>query len=254
VKILEVGFALALLVSSAASAVGQSFEVSSVRENNSVGGRSHIWSASDNPTFRTENVPLLALLQFAYDMPDTRILDLPEPIRSKKFDIDAKADSMIDAMKAMSGDAGKLRKQQMLQALLAERFKLAVHRETRQLPVYALVAAKGGPKLQPTKGGGLYVNHWNNRLQATGMTTDQIARELAKSVGRVVIDKTGIAGRYDVDLRWTPEEDAARVAGNADAPPGIFTALQEQMGLKLEPEKGPVEVLVVEHVEMPTAN
>ena len=86
------------------------------------------------------------------------------------------------------------------------------------------------------------------------MTTDQIARELAKSVGRVVIDKTGIPGRFDVELRWTPEEDAARVAGNADAPPSIFTALQEQMGLKLDAEKGPVEVLVVDHVEMPSAN
>lgn len=253
-KVVKVGLVAAVLVFSAVSVMGQSFEVDSVRENVSVGGRSHIWSASDNPTFRTENVALLMLLQFAYDMPDTRIVDVPEALRAKKFDIDAKADSMIESMKTMSADAGKLRKQQMVQALLKDRFKLAVHRETRQLPEYSLVVAKGGTKLQPTKGGGLLINHNTSRLQCTGMTTDQIARELAKSVGRVVIDKTGIPGRFDFELRWTPDEDAARVAGNPDAPPSIFTALQEQLGLKLEAAKGPVEVLVVDHIEMPSSN
>ena len=88
------------------------------------------------------------------------------------------------------------------------------------------------------------------------MTTDGLARELAKAVGRVVVDKTGIPGRFDVTLRWTPDQGPAKLNGEPipDPPPSIFTAIQEQLGLKLDSQKGPVQVLVVDHVEMPSAN
>ena len=136
------------------------------------------------------------------------------------------------------------------------RFKLVSHPETRELPIYALMVAKGGSKLEETKSNGLKISGSYGKLVAEGVTTDGLARELAKAVGRVVVDKTGISGRFDVTLRWTPDQGPAMLNGEPipDPPPSIFTAIQEQLGLKLDSQKGPVQVLVVEHVETPTAN
>jgi uncharacterized protein (TIGR03435 family) len=144
----------------------------------------------------------------------------------------------------------------MVRALLAERFKLVCHMETRELPIYALVIAKGGPNLTPSKSNGLRTGGSYGMLTGEGLTVDGLARELAKIVGRVVVDKTEIEGRFDVTLRWTLDEGPARLNGVpiSDPPPALFTAIQEQLGLKLEPQKGPVQVVIVDHVEMPTGN
>ena len=248
----------ALAQTVAAPAATPKFDVASVKLNKGGGdGRSHIYSSSTSGSFRTANVSLKGLLQFAFGLPETQILNVAGPVASQTFDIDAKVDDATEEqIHKLSSDEVKLRKQQMVQALLIERFKLASHSETRELPIYALMVAKGGSKLQETKSNGLKVSQWYGRLEAEGMTTDGLARELAKAVGRVVVDKTGIPGRFDVTLRWTPDQGPAKLNGEPipDPPPSIFTAIQEQLGLKLDSQKGPVQVLVVDHVETPTAN
>jgi uncharacterized protein (TIGR03435 family) len=246
-----------LSCSVAACAQKPAFDVASVKVNPSSGGRSHIWSVANEGSFKTQNVSLKGLLQFAYGLPETQVLGVPATIADKTFDIEAKVDDAAEAaIHALSTDEGKLRKQQMVQSLLALRFKLVCHMETRELPIYALVVTKDGPKLTPAKSDGLTVSGFYGKLTAEGLTLDGLARELAKSVGRVVVDKTAISGRFDINLTWTPDEGPARLNGVpiADPPPAIFTAIQEQLGLKLEPQRGPVQVVVIDHVEMPTSN
>jgi len=245
-------------VADADSATAPKFDVASVKLNNGGGdGRSHIYSSSTSGSFRTVNVSLKGLLQFAFGLPETQILNVAGPAASQTFDIDAKVDDATEEqMHKLSPDDGRLRKRQMVQALLVERFKLVSHPETRELPIYALMVAKGGSKLEETKSNGLKISGSYGKLVAESVTTDGLARELAKAVGRVVVDKTGIPGRFDVTLRWTPDQGPAMLNGEPipDPPPSIFTAIQEQLGLKLDSQKGPVQVLVVEHVETPTAN
>ena len=162
------------------------------------------------------------------------------------------------------------------QSLLADRFKLKVHFETRIMPIYELVVAKGGPKLKatvmvpadaqnpaphPAKGPGTGMQG-PGKLSGTGTTMSMTSVVLSQlpelggaglsSVGRIVVDKTGLVGSYDWSLDWTPENvDSTSADANQ---PGLFTALQEQLGLKLVPTKGPVEVVVIDHIELPSAN
>lgn len=154
----------------------------------------------------------------------------------------------------------------MFQQLLADRFKLTVHWETRELPVYALVVAKNGPKLHASKepDGASGTSAGNGQFTAGGVTLAEMAgaltQELSQELGRVVVDRTGISGRYDVSLKWTPDNGEALSGGTGGAasPPdsglSIFTAIQEQLGLKLESTKGPVQVLVIDRVELPSEN
>jgi uncharacterized protein (TIGR03435 family) len=216
-----------------------------------------IWSSPTDSHFKAANMSVIGLIHWAYDVPESQIIDAPHWAGSIYFDIEASSDASVDeSMAHLSPDAAKLEKERMVEALLAERFKLVTHIETRQLPVYNLVVAKGEPKLGDSKSDGTTINHWRDHIEVQAANSIAVlAEELSKEVGRPVIDKTGIAGRYDLKVRWTPDVDAA-AAGNAspDAPPSIFTALTEQLGLKLEPDKGPVQVLVIDHVEMPTGN
>lgn len=153
----------------------------------------------------------------------------------------------------------------MFQKLLADRFKLAVHWEMRELPVYALIVAKKGSKLQPAKetsqgsGTSAHSSRSGSQFTAKGVTLPELAQalsqELFRELGRDIIDKTEIKGRYDLTLNWTPDAGAATdAASSADSGPSIFTAVQEQLGLKLEPAKAPVQVLVIDHAEMPSEN
>ena len=137
----------------------------------------------------------------------------------------------------------------MLQALLAERFKLATHRETKEVPVYALVAAKSGPKLHATTGDQRLpvIFAPPTRFTGQGSTMQGLALALSRPAGRTVIDKTGISGVFDFSLTYSSD--------SSDDSPSIFTAVQEQLGLRLEPDKAQAEVLVVDHVErIPTEN
>jgi uncharacterized protein (TIGR03435 family) len=137
----------------------------------------------------------------------------------------------------------------MLQNLLAERFRLECHFETRQVQAYALALAKGGSKMRAVEGSGSDTNSHGGHLEATRGTMDRFAGLLSRYTGRMVLNETGLSGGYAFTLDWTPENSAEGTG------PSLFTALQEQLGLKLEGKKAPVEVLVVDRMERtPTEN
>jgi uncharacterized protein (TIGR03435 family) len=250
-----------------AVAAPPAFEVSTVKENKS--GSSGSSSNSHDGRFTATNVSLRNLMQYqAYRIPESRILGGPKWIGSERFDVEAKTDSAAtDRLRMLDRDQRRIEMQAMFQELLAERFKLAVHWETRELPVYAMMVAKKGPLLHPTKelDGHSGTSSNDGELTAHGVTLAQMAdvltQELSRELGRVVIDKTGIQGRYDCALKWRPDTGEARIndgtdgsVASLDSGPSIFTAIQEQLGLKLESTKGPVQVLVIDRVEMPSEN
>jgi uncharacterized protein (TIGR03435 family) len=163
----------------------------------------------------------------------------------------------------------------MMQALLEDRFKLKIHSETRQVPGYALTVVKGGPKLQPSVEGTCapYVEdsappsgkHFCDRAWLTGnviinfpgASMKTLAQDLSFRVGRPVVDQTGLTGRFDFRVEFSPDESTPTLHPPAvpnDAGTSIFTALQEQLRLKLEPAKEPLDVIVIDHVEQPSAN
>jgi uncharacterized protein (TIGR03435 family) len=244
-----------------AAAAHPVFEVTTVKRNKSGGSGSH--SNFQNGHFIASNVLLKNLLQYsAYGIPEPRILGGPKWLNAERFDIEAKMDSVAaDRLRTLGWDRRRLQTQGMFQQLLADRFKLMIHFETRELPVYALVVTKKGLILHAWKAsdGSSLTSASTGQFAATGVTMAEIAsaltQELSRELGGVVIDKTGIDGRYNITLKWTPETDAADgTAPPPDAGPSIFTAIQEQLGLKLESAKGPVQVLVIDHVEMPSEN
>lgn len=219
--------------------------------------RNHIWSPSNDGNFRTSNVTLKAIIQYAFDMPQSRIVNAPAWTSSQPFDIDAKSidDALNQRLHNLPSDQAKPIKLAMIQALLADRFGLKTHREQRELPIYELAVAKGGAKLTPTKSDGLTTNHGNSYFNGKGITMSLVAQELARDAGRVIIDKTGVPGRFDIDLHWQPDDaPPMHLNGEEVTLPSLFTALQEQLGLRLEPAKGPVEVLVIDDVHQPSAN
>lgn len=151
----------------------------------------------------------------------------------------------------------------MVQTLLADRFQLRLHSETKELPIFVLVVAKNGPKLKesnpddnrPMKG----IQGGPGELLGLGASIGSLAARLAVISSRSVIDHTGLVGRYDFKLQWTPEsgqQPRSPDERTTDNPPGtsIFAALQEQLGLKLEARKGPVETLVIDYAARPSAN
>lgn len=225
--------------------------------------------------FGARNAHLQYLIGAAYGVKSFQIVSGGFPwIDTDRYDIDAKAPE--------GTPNGPEPLRPMLQSLLADRFKLAFHRETRELPVYDLVAAKGGLKLAPPKDKICVIPDPKNPrpreqmpfcdnirmgrglIEAYGVTMPRLLAALSDVLGRVVIDKTGFKGIFDGRLEFTPDEAIADaiVGGRADQPapaadsatPSIFTALQEQLGLKAEPGKGPVEVFVIDHAERPAAN
>jgi uncharacterized protein (TIGR03435 family) len=244
------------------------FDVASIRENIAHDQHTHnsIYNDPAESHFRTANLSVRALLQYAYGLPATQILGGPAWLDSTPFDIDAKSDATVDAqLHALPDIDARQRKKLMVQALLADRFQLKTHQETRELPIFNLVVAnpKTGPKFKPSEADGTSISSSTGsgiqriHVQGSDNTIELLARELAQSLGRVVVDKTGIDARYDLTLRWMPADRPPPMLNGApdpNPPPDLFTAIQEQLGLKLEPSKGPVPVLVVDHVELPSEN
>lgn len=257
-------FAIAILCARApaqTTAARPTFDVASIHINNrETDGHHHIINDPSESHFRTVNLALRDLIQFAYGLPDSQILGGPAWLNSIMFDIDAKSDLSVDAqLHALPTEQARYQKRLMVQALLVDRYQLKAHQETRQLPVYALAVAKDGPKFKPSEINGTTVDIGRTRLHVAGSddTISILARELAQALGRVVLNQTGLSGRYDLMLRWTPDDaPPPMLNGAADplAPPSIFTAIKEQLGLKLESTRGPVPVLVIDSVEMPSAN
>jgi len=264
------------------------FEVASVKPYK---GPLTMISSNTEPggRFVAQQQSLRDLIGLAYKVRDSQIVGGPDWIGTARFDINAKADRELPAFNP-AGDAGPL--EQMLQTLLAERFKLMAHRETRELPIFALVMARSdgrpGEKLRPSstdcasvfaeraragQGGplvtgdrpmcGMVVSPWSIRIG--GGPLSQLTMVLTNMTNRFVVDRTGLTGNYDLDLQWTPQGmRIGRPPGDNSpgpafpAPPPdangatLEAAIQEQLGLKLDPQRGPVPVLVIERVEQPT--
>src|SRR5665213_1540002 len=239
------------------------YDVVSIKPNKSGSGRTSI--NENNDSFSAENISLKQMLVNAYDVKEYLISGLTGWANSDRFDINAKIlDMDADALKKLTDK----QREAMLQQLLADRFQLKVHVQTEVQPIYEMVVAKGGAKITAVapvgpdpeadknkefKGmgrGSMRVN--NTALTAHDVPLDSLAYTLSGRLSRTVVDKTGLKGKYDLTLTWSPD-DGSTAASDSSAP-SLFTALQEQLGLKLQPAKGPVETLVVDHIEMPSEN
>lgn len=218
---------------------------------------------------RLSNLPLQDLIVQAYGLVlSDQLIGLPNWATSERCDIEAKvASGDVAAFKKLTLDQVR----SMGRPILTGRFKFASHEEKRVLPQYALVVAKGGDKLQRStlssedrdaRTGLIGMGHASNsngagmnELTAHGVTMGRLASVLSQQgLGRVVLDNTGLTGRYDFKLTWASDSVAADPNSTDTSGPSILTAVSEQLGLKLEPQKGPVPVLVVDHIEAPSAN
>ena len=274
----------------AAPSASPVFEVASVKPNKS--GEGFIrFGLQPGGRFTAQNVPARELIRFAYNVQPFQIEGGPNWLNSDRFDVTAKAEG--DFPPVGPGQSGPV--QEMMQNLLAERFKLKVHRENKEMPIYALVLARsdgrlgkqiepstvdcaaqrgrgagpgggrgpGGPPPAPPQPGerpqcGMFMGIGS--VGAGDVPIQQLAQLLSGRVQRIVVDKTGLTGRYSFNIEFTPDQlppPGATPPGvqlppiNPDGP-SIFTALQEQLGLKLESTRGPVETLVIDSIEPPT--
>ena len=137
----------------------------------------------------------------------------------------------------------------MLQTLFADRFKLAIHREMKDYPVYALVVGKDGPKLKAAADGKYDTRNSGGHLELHHISVAGFATYLVNAADRPVVDMTGLDGYFDITLDWRPDTPQAGPNSGNDSRPSIYTAVQEQLGLKLEPRKAPVEFIVIDHIE-----
>ncbi len=245
------------------------FEVTSIKPDKS--GTPMIMYRLTPDGINIANTPLKMLIQQAYGVEENQVIGLPNGLSSERYDIEAKVDGP-DVAKLHDLDPHQ--RMRMLQPVLAERFQLKVHRETRDLPVYELVLSKGGPKFHEAKPGDTYPNGikgpdghsgpglvWiqDGQLTCQAVAMLELTRILSQRLGHNVLDKTGLTGKYDLAMQWPREEGPGSMLGGGEnaagsAEPSIFTVIREQLGLKLESHKAPVEVLVIDHVEAPSAN
>ena len=235
-------------------------------------------------------IPMKMLLRESFGVEDDRIIGEPSWVKNR-YDIEAKVDSEdASKLKNMKFD----QRRAMILPLLEERFNLKYHHETRELPMYALVVAKSGlkmkasapddppktdsppkpdgpPKMEdsdakdkPRMGRHSLMMNGRGHLESTGTTTEMLSHVLAQQLGRTVVNKTGLTGNYDFTLQWTPDDVGTPMGGDAgpgkgdispDAGgPTLLTALEEQLGLKLESQKGMVDVIVIDHIDTPSQN
>jgi uncharacterized protein (TIGR03435 family) len=229
----------------------QTLEVASVKPSHNTTADSNLDSVRGRLT--ATNITVRELIRLAYGVKDYQIGRAPGWIASQRFDI---------AAKSVSGNANSLDDEKSLvRELLSERFQLSTHREAKQMPVYLLVVGKDGPKLTAHNDAGTKARGGCGRLVGRRVTTDAIAAILSRQLDHEVINRTGLSGEYDIQLNFTPDSGPCRVGADSQSVstdpsglPSIQTAVQEQLGLKLESAKGPVELLIVDRVERPSEN
>lgn len=238
------------------------FDVISVKPDNSGAVGASMGMNADG--FTAKNVAVHNLLGQGFQVFKGELVGEPKWSESDRWDIEAKISA--EDMKAF----GKLtfdQRLRMFDQVLEQRFALKVHHETRVLPVYALVVAKSGVKMTPWKPGpndppmmeGSPGTLTGGKGKETGRGTTMrfLAEDLSEDLDQRIVDQTGLTGRYDFTLKWTPDDSAAAVnPANAgtEAGPSLFTALEEQLGLKLVPVKAPIDVVVIDHIEKPAEN
>jgi uncharacterized protein (TIGR03435 family) len=267
-----------------ANAVLPKFEVATIKPTKDDDGRTMMMFTPDGISIH--GVPMKMLLRESFGVEDDRILGEPGWVKNR-FDIEAKVDA---------DDAPKLKnlkidqRRGMMLPLLQDRFNLKYHHETRELPIYALVVAKGGVKMKeaapdppaksedtkpddptakdkPRMGRHSLMMNGRGHLESTGTTTTMLVHILSSQLGRTVVDKTGLTANYDYTLQWTPDDAGMPMAGGGgdngqgkgEVPPdaggpSLFTALEEQLGLKLEATKNSVDVIVIDHIDLPSEN
>ena len=226
------------------------YDVASIKVNKSGSGNVNV--DSTRTSYTASNVSLEDLIEGTYGIRHDLIFGGPAWMRSARFDVLAKiVDPDLAALKALTPEQDRL----LLQPILADRFHLKVHTESRTLAVYELVLAKGGPKFRSstdTSGAGEGTSIRNAVLTAHAIPLSSLASTLSNQLHQTVIDRTGLGGRFDINLTWiSPYAPDASPESSASS---IFTAVREQLGLKLQSAKGPVEVLVVDRAEMPSEN
>jgi uncharacterized protein (TIGR03435 family) len=251
-----------------------SFDVASIKPGDPSSGRVMIGPAPGGG-LRMVNVTLKQMIAFAYDVRDFQISGGPSWLTSERFEIVGKPEQssqetdfakMADSQRRAAMDRNRL----MLRSLLEERFQLKLHKETKELPVYALVVAKDGPKMKAAEGGEGTPQNFRmgpGRLNATRGNMQMLSNSLANLTGRPVLDETGLKGFYDFELEWAPEPGQGPFGGPGPNPggqgapaagdpsgPSIYTAIQQTLGLKLESKKGPVQTVVIDKAEKPTEN
>jgi len=253
------------------------WDVVSVRENKDSDAQSTVDFGATTGELRIRALALQYLIQTGLNyLRPNYVFGVPDWGRAARYDIEAKvAATDIEAYKALSA----LQRFDMLRTILVERFALKIHVEPREFPIYELRVAKGGVKMKEATSGNVYADglkddgtpagtdqiRWTGwgDLKGQGVTTERIATVLSGSpragLGRALVDRTGLTAKYDFALRFAPEQppylngSPAPQLVDANAP-GIFTAIEEQLGLKLVSTKGPIECLVIDHVERPPEN
>ena len=224
------------------------FDVISVKPSKS----QSMWWRTTPDGFHAGGAIVWSLMMSAYGILPDQLVDLPGWATSDRFDIQAKMDEeTAAAWNRLPRNERSRRLALMEQALLAGRFQLKVHHETRNLRVYDLVIAKGGLKIKESPANvSSYWTMGGGRLGGKGIGIDSFIFSLSGAVGRFIVNKTGLSGKYDFTLKWTPDG----MPETADSGPSIFAALQEQLGLQLVPAKAPFDVIVVDHIERPSHN
>ncbi|HVW08528.1 MAG TPA: TIGR03435 family protein [Bryobacteraceae bacterium] len=235
----------------------RAFDVAAVKPNAS--GGNGVSMRTQHGHLTVENAPLFQIIQQAFLIKEFQLSGGPGWIMSERYNIDARMekDDISDRDLWLS-----------LQPLLTDRFHLKFHREPRTMPVFSLVVAKGGPKFQPHKESadgkdqprlGVSIGSGKGKLTATKTTMASFADSLGHQVDRVVVDNTGLKGEYDFTVEWSPDNHEGSIVSAVEEKVGltglsVFEALQEQLGLKLESSKGPVQVIVIDSVDRPSAN
>jgi uncharacterized protein (TIGR03435 family) len=251
----------------ASQTAAPAYDVVSIKPNKSNSGGMSLTGVT--AIFQAKNITVENLVWSSYNLTSENLIyGLPGWARSDHFDVDAKmADPDMKQIERLTVD----QRRGMLLAILKDRFHFQAHLETKILPVYDLVIAKGGPKFTEDSesnkelaaslakrnliNGGMMMNDGELAAGNTPMST--LTYSLTSEVGRTVVDKTGLTGTYNIELKWTPEREGHSDSGQDDtqgSASSIFTAVEEQLGLKLQPSKGPVQTVVVDHVELPTEN
>jgi uncharacterized protein (TIGR03435 family) len=236
------------------------FEVASIRPGNPEINRVGMQFTPGG--MQASNVTLKFLIMMAYDVQPQQVSGGPGWMDSDRFNVNAKGP---EGEAGLSPEAHRQLTRQRLQALLAERFALVVRKESKEMTGYALVVAKGGPKMTESpspESRGIRQNR--GELNGQGISMDLLARQVGIQLGRRVVDKTGLTGRYDFTLKWSPQpgeggllgRPGAAVPGEAaeSSGPSLFTALQEQLGLRLESQKVAGDLIVVERADKPSEN
>lgn len=252
-------FVLACAISHAQE-MPKAFDVASIKPNASSDNRVMV-RVQPGGGFSASGMTLKQLMLQAYNVREFQITGGPGWISSDRYDINAKAEGLPDRV-------APDQMRPLLRNLIEDRFKLKTHTESKEMPIYALVPAKSGHKLKVSEAGdgpGPMIRIGRGQINGKSMPMSLLVQQLSGQLGRKVVDQTGLTGAYEILLEWTPEPgQGGGVFGGPPAPdaiqavdtssPTIFTALQEQLGLRLEPQKGPVEIIVIDSVEKPSEN